>query len=350
MKKIRLVIVFLILTFFIKLQIAYSDSPITSTPFYEAYMDNNMVQKANEKGVIDDEIAGYLLDRTVDLGTKSAVINALGWDFNGKNNALIFKTYLKEKYGKTIDSTNSLKLEGADMFCLGYLTVMDDYFNPIKAYYILNLAKNRLYESYTAAIIFSLIKAQIFSDNFDFCSSYLTTHSVELNKYLQKDMKEEAIDIIFDYMNGAENYCDSNYKKEYLNDRAKRDSISYELNQKLSKNLFLKVSEKNAVLISIDYANFDKIDSLVNSIKSNRILQDVMMKTFKKKFPDLIDSTIIATATERIENQPDYGWAYFERGKSYLNQGKKNDACNDFQKAIEYGILDAKKYLKDCKR
>lgn len=75
MKKI-VVFVLIINTLFLSHKIASADSPITSTEFYEAYMDVKMVQRAHLQSVLGFEIAEFLSSPENPIDEKAAVINA----------------------------------------------------------------------------------------------------------------------------------------------------------------------------------------------------------------------------------------------------------------------------------
>ena len=81
----------------------WADSPITSTPFYEAYGELEIVRKAENSGVVDLEIAGYLYSKSIPIDLKAAVINAVSWSTSGKRNSDLFSYYLSLQYGITRD-------------------------------------------------------------------------------------------------------------------------------------------------------------------------------------------------------------------------------------------------------
>jgi len=184
--------------------ISFADSPITSTPFYEAYLDYDIVAKAHESGVMDEEFANYLHSKKNPIDVKAAVINALSWDFNGKNNADIYCSLI---FYKTIKEIKNVKLSGDDIFCIGYLLVIDNYFEPERGIPILNKAAKKLKSSYTVAMINALAEAQKAMGS-DWCEVWDLIEDVIEDKNLEQDMKEGAVEIILDYMRGYEEYCD----------------------------------------------------------------------------------------------------------------------------------------------
>ena len=76
----------------------FADSPLTSTPISEAYKDSKIVQLASTtEGRLTIELMNYLNESMHPVEFKIAVINELGWDFNGKDNSTVFYEYLKKK-------------------------------------------------------------------------------------------------------------------------------------------------------------------------------------------------------------------------------------------------------------
>lgn len=184
----------------------FADSPITSTVFYTFYSDIPIVEKAHQSGTINDSIADYLLNDTVAIDVKAAIINALSWNFNGKSNAPLLMQFIIKKYnfGNGFD-LNLLSAE--DIFCLGYLTIMDNYFQTEKPIKILTLASNKNPKSFTIQMILALTIAQR-DLNSDWCSVYKGCDNVRKDKNLTKEMKQDAVDSIFSYINTYKPYCD----------------------------------------------------------------------------------------------------------------------------------------------
>jgi hypothetical protein len=195
--KTGLTIGFVFMTFTSSL--TYADSPITSTDFYKAYLDVEMVKKAETEGVMSMKFAEFLCDPEVPLDQKAALVNALSWNIDGKDNAEIFTYYLALMNNKTVTDLQIADLAPDELLCLGYLTVMDDYFNPDKALPYLEKAAEKIPKSFTAAIIYALTRAQKLMDS-DWGEAWKVTENVFENKKLKLDMKKKARDIIFDYM------------------------------------------------------------------------------------------------------------------------------------------------------
>lgn len=187
----------------------FADSPLTSTDFANAYSNEVIVIKAsNTNGVLTNELMDYLTNQKNPLDVKMALINKLGWNFDGKNNAEIFMNYLKVKY-KYDDMEKFLKKgKKDDLLSMVYLKAMDNYFEVDDAIMMGEKALKKNKKSRTANIIVSLIKAQKAMDNGDkWCEVYQMTNGVRENKKLKNDIKQGALDIIYEYMDGYQEYC-----------------------------------------------------------------------------------------------------------------------------------------------
>ena len=205
MKKI-LQVVLLLNVLFLFQKTSHADSPITATKFYEAYMDVKMVERAHLEGVMGLEIAEFLTSPENPIDVKAAVINALSWRFDGKNNAELYAYYLALLYHVSVTELDTEFLSADEIFCIGYLTAMDDYFHPEKALPILEEAHKVMKESFTVSIILAIAKAQRAFDS-DWCEVWKLTEVVLQNKELNQDLRPEAIKMIVDYMILYKEYC-----------------------------------------------------------------------------------------------------------------------------------------------
>lgn len=139
-----------------------SGTPVTDIVFYTSYLEFKVVKKAEEKGILDDEISEFLLDEKVALDLKAAVINALSWEILGKDNAGIFKEHLAKKYGKpSFRELNIQSLKPAELMCLAYIIAMDDYFNVENALVYITEARKKTRDNYTINLVFLIIKSQL---------------------------------------------------------------------------------------------------------------------------------------------------------------------------------------------
>lgn len=183
-----------------------ADSPVTSTDFYKAYMDVNMVQRAHLEGVMGVEIAEFLSSPENPVDVKAAVINALSWKFDGKRNAELYTYYLGLLYHLPVEELDTDFLSADEIFCLGYLTVMDDYFHPERGMVFLEKAHEMKKDSFTVSIVLALARAQMVFE-MDWCEVWKLTEDVLLNKELKQDLRPEATKRIVDYMVLYKEYC-----------------------------------------------------------------------------------------------------------------------------------------------
>ena len=206
MKKILWVVLLLNVLFLFQ-KTSYADSPITATKFYEAYMDVKMVERAHLEGVMGLEIAEFLTSPENPIDVKAAVINALSWRFDGKNNAELYACYLALLYHVSLIELDTAFLSADEIFCMGYLMVMDDYFHPEKALPLLEEAHKMMKDSFTVSIILSLARGQKVMD-YDWCEVWRLTEEVLKNKELKQDLRHEATKMIVDYMILYKEYCE----------------------------------------------------------------------------------------------------------------------------------------------
>ncbi len=186
--------------------IAKADSPLTSTKFATAYYDNDFVQVARQSnGVLTPKLMTFLTNEKIPVDIKMAIINELGWSVSGKDNYSAFLNYLVKN--KVIKSKLRIKKASADIILsLAYLKAMDNYFNVKYAIKLADMAKAKAPKSYTVNLIAALIHAQQVMGN-DWCKVFHLTDDVRQNKSLTQDMRPEASEIIFLYMDAYKNEC-----------------------------------------------------------------------------------------------------------------------------------------------
>lgn len=197
---------------------ARADSPVTSADFHTAYLDHEIVQRAAASHVMDGKIAAFLVNPDNPLDIKAAAINALGWKFEGRNNAELFTWYLAAQRGTPVAEFSYDTLDPGALFCLAYLTVLDDYFNPGKALPMIESAvrgldargksgKKPQAGSLTVSLVQALIRGQAAMDG-DWCEIWRGTDRVLQDKSLKQDMRAAAVEIIVNYMSLYSGDCE----------------------------------------------------------------------------------------------------------------------------------------------
>ncbi|MCJ8010779.1 copper amine oxidase N-terminal domain-containing protein [Paenibacillus sp. KQZ6P-2] len=172
-------------------QTVKADSPLTSTTFYQAYMDIDFVAEAHQSG-LNQEIAKFLSSKESPLDQRAAVINAIYSNWNEWNDRNVTDEYSKAIYGKPAALLELKNLRGDELFVLGYLKALDHYMYPDP--YWLGLAREALPDSMTVELIYSLVKSQE-SPEAVWC--YMERL---FDDDLNKDIRQEALDIIADYI------------------------------------------------------------------------------------------------------------------------------------------------------
>lgn len=183
-----------------------ADSPITSTPFWEAYADVEMVAYAHETGVIDKDIAKFLMSKKTTIQYKAAVVNALGWDFEGKGNAPIYLSYLVQKRKANAEDPDFYSWSAHDLLVYGYLLVMDNYFQPQPAIDVLAIAAEKAPMNYTIRIIHALTQAQKHLDG-DWCKVWKVIDDVNRINGTKERLRNAAKKVIMDYIVNYRESC-----------------------------------------------------------------------------------------------------------------------------------------------
>lgn len=199
----------------------WADSPLTSTDIHGAYGDIPIVAQAKAQALLSPEVAAYLAAPSNPIDVKAAVINALSWSSEGKHNAELFRFYLQLLHQQDGRSWSPLRLSdqlpadleldlhrlsAEELFCLGYLTVLDDYFHPAQGLPLLARAVVLRPDSVTIAIVHALAQAQVAMET-NWCRMWQVTDAVLRNDRLTPDLRPEALKQIVDYMVNYRRYC-----------------------------------------------------------------------------------------------------------------------------------------------
>lgn len=213
-----------ILSVFVFSNNASADSPLTSTDIATAYEDIVIVSRAKNKKKLDYQVLKFLLGNAP-LDEKAAVINALGWNFDGQNNAYLFLEGLANAKGLKVENLSIKNLNYSDKFVLGYLLAMDDYFNvspidsksdlplfKITPLELLNSVALESPDNFTAHFIRALVDAQVnFDDAENWCNVY-QIHELVLSRFppSQRNLRPSAVENVMSYINLYQDYCQGN--------------------------------------------------------------------------------------------------------------------------------------------
>jgi hypothetical protein len=175
------------------------------------YEEYEIVDAAlDAKGKITNHIMLYLSDQAYPIDVKMAVINALGWNFNGQNNYERYLQFVEMRSGVTQKEKGFYKkIDSDEILALAYLKAMDNYFDVSKAKKLSSMAiasSRRATLSYTFRLIDALIGSQQAMEG-NWCNVYQIAHSIKQNPSLRWDFPVEADDIVFDYIDLYKKDC-----------------------------------------------------------------------------------------------------------------------------------------------
>ncbi len=180
--------------------VALADSPLTSTKFSDAYMDEPIVVAAGKtNGIIDNQLMEFLASEYNPIDVKMAVINKLGWKIDGKNNSKMYFDFLKSRFNYKNQKRFMKKGRADHLLSYAYLKAMDNYFKVDEALKFAERAVKKESGSRTFRLIHGLIKAQKTMDS-DWCQVYQITDGVRKNRRLMNDMRTRSVGIIYNYM------------------------------------------------------------------------------------------------------------------------------------------------------
>ena len=183
--------------------VGWADSPLTSTHFADAYSDHPMVQMADQmmQNDIPTTLLNFLADKNSPVDVRLAVINKIGWNFDGTTVGAQLGEYLMGRYGAKSEKKLAKKLDAGTLAVYAYAKAMSNYFDVTAASELGHQAvKKNKNKSFSVALISALIDAQIYL-NSDWGMIYKIVADVLHDGSLNLDMRQEAIDNIMDYIN-----------------------------------------------------------------------------------------------------------------------------------------------------
>ena len=182
---------------------SWADSPLTSTHFAEAYSDHPMVQMASEEMQYDipTTLLNFLANKNEPVDVRLAVINKIGWNFDGTTVGAQLEQYLMGRYNVKTEKKLVKKLDAGTLAVYAYARAMSNYFDVTAASELGHLAvKKNKNKSFSVAMAAALIDAQEYLHN-DWSKIYKVVADVLHDGSLHLDMRQEAIDNIMDYIN-----------------------------------------------------------------------------------------------------------------------------------------------------
>ena len=181
---------------------SWADSPLTSTHFADAYADHEMVQIASEtmQGDLPFSVLNFLADKHAPVDVRLAVVNKLGWNFDGTSVGGQLCEFLMGRYNAKSEAKLVKKLDAKTLAVYAYAKAMSDYFNVTAASEFGHLAvKKNKDKSLSVALISALIDAQVYLDS-DWSKIYPVVNNVLHDGSLNPDIRQDAIDSIMEYI------------------------------------------------------------------------------------------------------------------------------------------------------
>ena len=194
--------------FFVLLGSAMASNPVTMTDFHLTFTYLDEVQLVLDHGVIDGRVVGFLVDQNNPIDEKAGIMNALVVNNKSHANALTFKQYVARKYEENWESLTLSKLTADELFCLGYLTILDEKGKADNGLPILELAEEKNPYSYTIALFRALASASNSIGSGNPCEAWQSCQAVKGNTNLNNDLDTSVSNLIFDVMETYGNGCD----------------------------------------------------------------------------------------------------------------------------------------------
>lgn len=196
-----------------------ADSPLTSTPFWQAYENDKEVKYAKENG-LNEKVLKYLTSKKISCDVKIAMINSFGWSSGytqkfedyllSKRKGLtkdVFKYLKKESEEMPVENDQTQLLSTDDLVCWTYLRAMDNYDTPQYSMRGAFLAYWRDTTNMSAGVVLCLVFAQQ-AMMYDWCKIYESAQAFIIEpEYKENLLKEEAVTIIMEYLNLYEQDC-----------------------------------------------------------------------------------------------------------------------------------------------
>jgi hypothetical protein len=177
---------------------SHADSPLTSADFHQAYLDLPQVRRAAVSERLDDELADYLLSPGTSYDEAAAVINALGWDIDGKGNHLRLLRRLQVTDPQAFERFRGGKGSTRVLFAVGYLWAMDNYFDTRRAQKLLAQARRQSPEFFAITLVEALVIAQS-EEPADWCEIFRGPRAALARHANGLEMRRAAVDIVLEY-------------------------------------------------------------------------------------------------------------------------------------------------------
>ncbi len=185
-----------------------AQTPVTLTSFHSNFSQLEEVQTILQMGVLDGKSAYFLMDENNPIDQKAAIINALVDSDRDSDNANTFSMFVARKYGANFQDMDLNLLSAHELFCMGYLTIIDEKGSPELALPIFEIAIQKDAKSYTIQLINALANAQSSINQKDNCTAWNTFSAVATSTSYTNDLdaniKNELNNAMSTYKEGCE--------------------------------------------------------------------------------------------------------------------------------------------------
>lgn len=187
---------------------ALADSPVTSTTFSEAYQDLPLIAEAQSNHELTPAMAAFLSDTRQPLDQRLALVNALGWKFEGQANADRWVKHLQALKQRPGARPEQLTLNAEEQLFLGYLMVLDDYFQPRPGVQWVRRGARQLWQYQSAQMVLAIVEAQDYINRPKlWCQVWLQTEKALTDRQVQADLRPEARRLVVEYLQLYQPYC-----------------------------------------------------------------------------------------------------------------------------------------------
>ncbi|MFU8842772.1 MAG: hypothetical protein ACNA7V_03075 [Bacteroidales bacterium] len=173
-----------------------ASEPVTNTKFYTVYGSLPEVSHIETHGTADGNVLPFLIGPENPIDQKAAVMNTLLVNNQNKNNAVTFRMFVARTYRENFETLDLNKLTADELFCLGYLTLLDEDGATANALPILQMAKVKNPSSSTIAIVHALATTQASAKAGNPCEGWNLFMQVVGNSSLNNDMHPEMVSIV----------------------------------------------------------------------------------------------------------------------------------------------------------
>jgi hypothetical protein len=185
-----------------------ASEPVTKTQFFSVYGNLAEIDYVQNHGAIEREVILFLTDTENPIDQKAAVINTLLVNNQNRNNAETFTMMVARLHRENFQNLDLNKLTGEQLFCLGYLTLVDEDGVTANALPILEMARSKDPGSSTIALIYAMTSAQASAEAGDHCKGWDLFNQVLEDASLNGDMNREMVSILTSGMQPLSEGCE----------------------------------------------------------------------------------------------------------------------------------------------